>query len=215
MAQPEKKNDGFYSELDEAHKHTSCSCGQIIFFLVFLFLFGSFMVWWGIGQIRQRVATDKIPISNDIYNQAKNKIDSFFVSKTPVNNLNPNLTLTLTDQELTAILLTASKNNITGRYVLSNPSVAITTSSMIVTGQLVKPFSAQVRVTGQPVIISNKIHFKTDQIYIGALLVPQFLNSGINDAVDSMISNQLNDPRIKYENVTLQEHALLLTGTKF
>ena len=213
MAHDTKHNDDFYSELDSAKHKDSCSCSSLIFFLVFLLLSGSYIVWWGIGQIRDRIDTSPIPSSSAFYSSAYGKVQTFLQGKQSTPD-NPKITVSLTDSELTSLLTGVSSASSNGKYVLSKPNVSITSDSMTIAGDLTKPIATQLTVVGKPVIQGGELHFMTQEAHVGKLAVPQFMRSGVDELVDSLVPGQLNSQNIVYEQVALSDGSIALTGVK-
>lgn len=213
MAHTQKHNDDFYSELDSAKHKDSCSCSSLIFFLVFLLLSGSYIVWWGIGQIRDRIDTSPVPSSGALYTSAVGKVQSFLQGKQSTPD-NPKVTISLTDSELTSLLTGVSSASNNGKYVLSKPSVSISSDSMTIAGDLSKPLTTQLTVVGKPIVQGGELHFMTQEAHVGKLAVPQFMRAGVDELVDSLVSGQLNSTNITYEQVALSDGSLSLTGVK-
>lgn len=213
MARETKHNDDFYAELDNAKHKDSCSCSSIIFFLIFLLLSGSYIVWWGVGQLRDRIETTPVPTSSALYSSALGKIQTFLQGKQTTPN-NPKTTITLTDSELTSLLSGVSSASSNGKYVLSKPSVSISPDAMTIAGDLTKPMKTQLTVVGKPIIQGGELHFMTQEAHVGKLAVPQFMRAGVDELVDSLVSGQLNSNNITYEQVALSQGSLTLTGIK-
>jgi len=127
---------------------------------------------------------------------------------------NPKITVSLTDSELTSLLTGVSSASSNGKYVLSKPNVSITSDSMTIAGDLTKPIATQLTVVGKPVIQGGELHFMTQEAHVGKLAVPQFMRSGVDELVDSLVPGQLNSQNIVYEQVALSDGSIALTGVK-
>lgn len=205
-----KTQTDFYSELDQAKAHSSCSCSTFILFLLFLAISLSYIVWFGISQLKSYVSTPKVEVSAIALERAEVKLQDFLHSKK--TTISTPISITLSDQELTSLLV---KNQVLAgneNFTLANPSAVILPDGIHLSAELTKPLNAKLTVIGKPAIQDGKFIFSLSDTKIGKINVPKFLNNGLEQLVNRLVTNRLNDSNIIYDNAIIGSHVITLTG---
>lgn len=206
-----KNNNDFYADLDKVKHKESCSCSSMIIFLAFLFFSGAYIVWWGVSQIKQIIYTPEVSISATMLQQAENKLQSFLKKDTAKGS---QISITLTDQELTSLLIKSEVIAQNDNYYLDNPQANITPSEIVISGQLRKPIKSQITVNGNLVVENKNLSYKVNSIQAGKLEVPGVFSQGLESLIERLITTRLSNPNIEYQSVVANENSLTITGLK-
>lgn len=173
------QEDEFYEELDRKKLHHSCCTTQtmLIFFLVIL-----------IGAIGSTIyCYTKLKAINfsskTILATFQDKND--FYDKLKIQPDQENFEITLTSAELTAI----TAEGISGKnFLIKNVQVIISKDDVEIFGTLIKPLSAQIKITTLPQAENGKIKFEVLSLKVGHLSMPKFIQNNIeavlNQAMD-------------------------------
>ena len=205
-----KKNyNDFYADLDKVKRKESCGCGPMLVFLLFLFFSGVYIVWWGIGQIKQKIYTPEVSISETMLRQAENKLQLFLKGSSTKGN---QITMTLTEQELTSLLVKSEVLAQDDNYYLDNPQANISPDGIIITGQLRKPIKSHLTINGNLVVENGNLNYKVTSLRAGKLEVPAILSKGLESLIERLIITRLSNSNIQYQQVTTIENELTITG---
>lgn len=209
----EKKipKDDFYNELDKNRHKVNFNCVSLLIFLFFLFISGAFIVWWGIKQIKVRISKPEITISEQLLNQAENKIQSLFKKDlTPEETV----TITLSDEELTSLLVKNEILSSDSKYSLKNPTAVIRNDGIEISAKLVKPIEANINAVTVPIIEDGNLKLSVQQINAGKLSMPKFISTGIENLLSRLVVDRLNNKNLYYQSVTTGNHSLIISGRK-
>src|SRR3990167_2110555 len=77
------------------------------------------------------------------------------------------ISITLTDQELTSLLIKSEVIAQNDNYYLDNPQANITPSEIVISGQLRKPIRSQVTINGSLVVENKNLSYKVSSIQAG------------------------------------------------
>jgi hypothetical protein len=211
MAKKDKHDhDEFYEELDK-HKHRpSFSCTSLVVMLLFFFLSGSYLVYWSITQIRARVITPKTSISNYSLANAEAKLQNFLKGQTAAPS--QPVVLSLTDEELTSLLVKSEILSQDAKYSIKDPSAQISPTSVMLFGALTKPIQSRLVVETIPEINNGQLVLKVQSVKAGKLVVPALLRRGVDNLFNRLVTSRLNSNNLVYETVTLGDHVITLTG---
>ena len=206
-----KNNNDFYADLDKVKRKESCSCSSMIIFLAFLFFSGVYIVGWGVSQIKQKIYTPEVSISATMLRQAEDKLQSFFKKDTAKGS---QISITLTDQELTSLLIKSEVIAQNDNYYLDNPQANITPSEIVISGQLRKPIRSQVTINGSLVVENKNLSYKVSSIQAGKLEVPRVFSQGLESLIGRLVTTRLSNPNIEYQSVVADKSSLTITGIK-
>lgn len=205
----ENNHNDFFADLDKNKHKESCGCGSMIIFLVFIFLSGVYIVWWGISQVKQKIYTPEVSISEMVLRQAENKLQSFLKSDKTKGN---QVTITLNNQELTSMLVKSEVLAQNDNYFLDNPQANITSAGIIITGQLRKPIKSHIAIRGNLVVENRNLSYIVTSVQAGKLEVPQVFSRGLESLIQRLITTRLSSSKIEYQSVATKENELTITG---
>ncbi|OGD56835.1 hypothetical protein A2V71_00980 [Candidatus Berkelbacteria bacterium RBG_13_40_8] len=197
----------FYKEMDEKSSHQSCcTCRSFLFlFFVTLIIVGGiiFYLYWQVtrgGAFRENSTfSGTADIRKDIDNIQTDQTGQF--------------EMVMTSEGLTNIL---SEGLSTERIILKQIRVSINPSNILIYGNLSKPLSSKVLITGRPEVKDEKLQFSVMNVSLGNLNVPGFLTNTISDNFSGLLEKNLDSLYQKYkvEKVILEENQMVIIGKR-
>ena len=130
---------------------------------------------------------------------------------------NGNITVTLNDTELTAIIQAQHTAAVAdGRLPgnLQNPTVQFTNGTILFRGDVVDPIEAPMTVVFSPIVADGILRFEVVSATVGSINVPpsllQTAESSLNNTLGTAVNNLPN--RITLQTVTVGEGTLVMSG---
>ncbi len=202
-------HEEFYSDLDKNKHKPTVTCGSLIFFLAVIFLMLGYIVFWGVSQLKTKITSPKITISQSALERAEGKLQEFLQGK---KDKQSPIVMTLTDQELSSLLVKNEIQSQDEKFGLKDPTATIHRDGIDLTATLTKPLVSRLQATIRPVVDNGELKTEVLDVKAGKLTIPTFLRSGVSDLLDRLVTDRLNSSTIIYETATLGEGILTLTG---
>lgn len=201
-----QENEKFYVELDRDREHGSCcTCYSLSLFFIFILviaIIGSFFIYKQVtsGGLFPFSLNNKSSMTDLI-----NKIDQ--IKSDSINQTE----ISISEDDLN--LLFSGGFNLQN-FILKDVQTSIGPDSVIVYGNLVKPFSSKTVVSLVPTIENGKIKFVLQSVEAGKLKIPKFLFGQIekvfNSAIDAKMS--LIYDKVTITDASLQDRKIILKG---
>ncbi len=201
----ENEDRKFYKEMDEKSSHRSCCTCQtfLILFFVALIVVGGIVFYFYWQITRGGTSRGNLTISKTT--DVNKKIDNLRTDE------NGQFEMVITSSDLTSIL---SAGLSTEKIILKNIQVSINPSNILIYGNLSKPLSAKVLITGRPEVKDEKLKLSFTGVSLGNLNVPGLLNNTISDNFSGLLDKNLESLYQKYEikKVILEENQMVIIG---
>jgi len=200
----ESAEKAFYSELDKKNiKRSCCTCQTMVIFFAILLILLIILTVYLYREIK------KVNLS----------IRSVYPTETTKENFNKKLTdigsptfsVVVTADELTNIASSGLKNL---TFEIQNIQFEITEKNVITYGRLTKPLKSDIQIESLPKIAAGKIFFQAKQVTAGKLVLPRFLNSEIEKAINNLMDENFQGLYKNYqvENVSLENNQMIISG---
>jgi len=206
-----KINNDFYHDLDKQKSKIHFGCSSLIFFLIFLFVAGAYIIWWSIKEVKKQVYTPKVIVSQLALDNIEKKLQGFLTGD---NKQGEPIKLIVSDQELTSLLVKSELLAGSENYAVTNPSAVIYPDRVEVFATLAKPMRSNISVSGTPYIDKGEIKFKVNQTKMGNLNLPQIVSGRISGLFEKLVTTRLNNQAVEYQSINLSSGIMTLNGIR-
>lgn len=200
----ESAEKAFYSELDKKNiKRSCCTCQTMVIFFAVLLILLIILTVYLYREIK------KVNVS----------VRSVFPTEATKENFNkkladissPTFSITITADELTNIT-SAGLKNLT--FEIQNVQFEINEKNVITYGKLSKPLKSDIQIESRPKIAAGKIFFQVERVTAGKLVLPGFLNSEIQKAINNLMDENFQGLYQNYqvENISLENNQMIISG---
>lgn len=200
------QEDEFYADLDKRTTRRSCCTWQtFILFFVGLSLIASGLTVYVFYKVKQAgFSIEKLypsTVSKESF-LAKLKIDK---------QKNPTFSITINSQELTSVLGSGIKAT---TFEIKDVQAEIDEINIIVFGKLTKPLKADIKIETAPSPQDGKVFLKVTKITAGKLVLPGFLNSEIEKALNNLMDENFVTLYENYQvsDVKLEQDSMIISG---
>lgn len=201
----ESAEKAFYADLDKKTTRRSCCTWQtFVIFFCCLAIVASTVTVYLFYKIKQAGFSIEKLYPSTVSKES-------FLAKLKIGKENPTFSITITQQELTSVMANGLK---TISFEIKETQTIIDSSGVTFYGKLIKPLKADIKIETVPKIKDGKIFFEVAQTSAGKLVLPRFLNSEIEKALNNLMDENFATLYENYnvEKIELQKDQMEVSG---
>lgn len=200
------KKEDFYEELDKKAKHSFCSCQTLVIgFLILAFIFAG-LIYVGVKKVTTAVKPTRAVTANQATaTELRDKLEKLAIAPGASTNV------TITEQELTSILIEAINNN--PQVPLRQLQAQINPEAIILNATATSFANTDLTINVLPKVASGVPTLELVKIQAGTLAVPTVLTEKIDEMLQSALTKQLSNLQgVTIKSIQLDTGRLTISG---